>query len=318
MFQTNPKKLHLQRQIMYKKTLAHRNSFLDFNTKKYKSIFTKKRNCPVCFKKKYIKIFDKEGGSFVKCSNCTMVYLNPSFTEKSLIKYYSNNTDAQALSYEGESKFYTRIYNAGIKLIKKYLSGQKQKLLDVGCSSGFFLDIAKKKNFETYGIELNKKEYDIAKKKHITFNKELNEINLDFKFDIICLWDVFEHILNPHKILKTLRSKLKKNGIIFLQIPNSDSLAAKILREKCNVFDPIEHVNLYNKSTIEKIAKVNHFKIVKIISIIDEIKVIKNFLNYDDPYYGNFDESKKIKFLNPSSVHKNYQGYKLQILLKKN
>ena len=67
------------------------------------------------------------------------------------------------------------------------------------------------------------------------------------------MWDVFEHIKDPHKILKEIKKKLVKNGLIFMQIPSSDSIAAKILREKCNMFDPIEHVNLYNLNSLRKL-----------------------------------------------------------------
>ena len=53
------------------------------------------------------------------------------------------------------------------------------------------------------------------------------------------MWDVFEHIKNPHKILSEIKKRLNKKGLIFIQIPNSDSIAAKVLREKCNMFDPM-------------------------------------------------------------------------------
>ena len=41
-----------------------------------------------------IRIFQKEGGFFVKCNKCTMVYLDPVFKDKELIKYYKNNIGA--------------------------------------------------------------------------------------------------------------------------------------------------------------------------------------------------------------------------------
>ena len=184
------------------------------------------------------------------------------------------------------------------------------------CSGGFFLDLAKKKNWKTHGIEINKNEYLIAsKKKHIVWNKEISKLNIKEKFDVVTLWDVFEHIKDPHKILKEIKKKLVKNGLIFMQIPSSDSIAAKILREKCNMFDPIEHVNLYNLNSLRKLFSITKFKIIFIKSVIDEASVVKNFLNYDDPYLGNFKSSKKINFLSPKLIHKNFQGYKLQILI---
>ena len=188
--------------------------------------------------------------------------------------------------------------------------------MDLGCSGGFFLDIVKKKGWETFGIEINKKEFNIAKKKnHKVWNVELSKIDKKEKFDVITLWDVFEHIKDPHTILKEMKKRLNKKGLIFLQVPNSHSIAAQILREKCNVFDPIEHVNLYNVNSLKKLFSLTNFKVVNIKSVIDELSVVKNFLNYDDPYLGNFENSKKINFLDKKVIHDNFQGYKLQILI---
>ena len=78
--------------------------------------------------------------------------------------------------------------------------------------------------------------------------------------------------------------------MIFIQIPNSDSIAAKVLREKCNMFDPIEHVNLYNLSALKTLLlQILNFK-YKICNWW--IGSGKNYLNYDDPYSGNYNLSK--------------------------
>lgn len=100
---------------------------------------------------------------------------------------------------------------------------------------------------------------------------------MHFQFDVICLWDVFEHIKDRISFLKILKNHLHKNGLIFLQIPNADSLAARILQEKCKLFGGFEHVNLYNPSTIKKIAQKAGLHLVKIVSIINEMQPILNF-----------------------------------------
>ena len=83
--------------------------------------------------------------------------------------------------------------------------------MDLGCSGGFFLDIVKKKGWETFGIEINKKEFNIAKKKnHKVWNVELSKIDKKEKFDVITLWDVFEHIKDPHTILQEMKKRLNR------------------------------------------------------------------------------------------------------------
>ena len=72
-----------------------------------------------------------------------MVYLNPVFKNKSLILHYKNLCDLQSAIIKNENRFYIKIYTKGLNAIEKYK--KRGSLLDVGCSSGYFLDLAKKK-----------------------------------------------------------------------------------------------------------------------------------------------------------------------------
>lgn len=302
----NAKKLHQGRKFAYKKLQSYHKKLINSKTGKFSKKFTKKRSCPVCHKSNYYKIFDKSGGTYVKCNNCSMVFTNPVFKESALKIYYKNLNTGQATITKREKDFYREIYTKGLQAIEKVK--KTGRILDIGCSSGFFLDIAKEKGWQTYGIEPCKKEMQMCKDHNI-----LNSLDTKIKFDVITMWDVFEHIPNSNKQLKLLGHILAKGGIIFMQIPNSDSLAARIIQDKCNMFDGIEHANLYNPKTIKKIAENNGFQIIHLTTVISEIAVLNNYLSYEDPYFGtpNFNLP-----INENLIHKNLLGYKMQIIIK--
>jgi len=180
------------------------------------------------------------------------------------------------------------------------------------------LDIAKSRGWTTYGIELGSKEAKLAKLNHQVFEKDIQYLDSSKKFDVITMWDVIEHIKNGHIAMQHMRKRLVKNGFIFFQTPNVNSLAARILQEKCNVFDGLEHVNLYDKSTMHKLAKRNGFKVIYYESVISEIPVISNYLNYTNPYHG---ESKftnsVLGLIDDKKLHKELLGYKMQTILQK-
>ena len=81
------------------------------------------------------------------------------------------------------------------------------------------------------------------------------------------------------------------------------------------MFDPIEHVNLYNKDALKLLSKKHKLKILEMVSVIDELNVIKNYLNYEHPYLGSQTKFKEMKFLNTQNIHTSYLGYKLQVLI---
>ncbi len=310
------KEIHEKRSILYNTSIDNHKKYINQDTGLFQSEFVEYRKCPVCGNSNDSKVFEKEGGIYVKCEDCTMVYLNPVFTDDALTDYYTNNHALQSEIVENDQEFYLSIYNKGLDCIEKE-NTNKKKILDIGCSSGVFLDLAKKNEWQTFGVELNQKEAEFALQKgHNIYNKLLEDIAFDIKFDTITMWDVFEHLKDGEYYLNLMKNLLTKKGNIFLQIPTSDSLAAKILREKCNMYDGLEHVNLYGVETIKKLANKCGLEVLSIQTVISEIGVINNYLNYDEPYLGSTLNRTYIpNLVNEEVLHANLQGYKIQVVL---
>jgi len=312
------KKLHEKRVKMWDKSIANHKKYINNDTGLFEKKWVEHRVCPVCEKNTYIKIFKKEGGEYVKCLECSMVYTNPVFTNDALTDYYKNNHTEQSQIVESDTdNFYINLYNKGLDSIEK--TSKIGNILDIGCSSGIFLDAAKKRNWQTNGIELNQKEFEVTQKKgHTAYNQLLENITFKEKFNAISMWDVFEHIKDGQKYLNQMGNLLTKEGVIFLQIPSSDSLAAKILQEKCNMFDGLEHVNLYGVDTIKLLAQKCGLKVLSLNTVISEIGILNNYLNYEHPYFGSTKNKEFIpNLLDEKAIHENLMGYKLQVVLGK-
>ena len=113
-----------------------------------------------------------------------------------------------------------------------------------------------------------------------------------------------------------MKDILSDKGVIFLQIPSSDSLAAKILREHCNMYDGLEHVNLYGVETIKHLVDKCGLEVISLKTVISEIGVINNYLNYEDPYLGSTTNKEFIpNLIDERKLHETLQGYKIQIIL---
>ncbi len=311
------KELHQQRVQLWDASMANHLKYIDKESGLFEAKWVEQRSCPVCQSNDYSKIFQKSGGEYVKYLKCYMIYANPVFSDIALIDYYQNNHTNQSQLVENDDSFYINLYNMGLCSIEKYTANSN--ILDIGCSSGVFLDSAKKRGWITSGIELNKKEFELTQKKgHKAYNALLENIEFDEKFSAITMWDVFEHIKDGKEFLSRVKKLLTNDGVIFLQIPSSDSLAAKILQEKCNMFDGLEHVNLYGVETIKLLAKKCGLKVIAICTVISEIGVINNYLSYENPYFGSTTNKDFIpNLIDEKTIHQNLMGYKLQVILGK-
>jgi len=275
--------------------------------------------CPTCNYQPDESLFTKSSGDYAYCPRCDHIFLVNPISQEKLIEFYANYPTSSLEWHQNESEFYKRIYQQGIELIEPHRNGDR--LLDIGCSSGYFLSIAGLKGFDAFGIEPNAKEAGYALKNGIKLiGSTIDSLpaNLD-AFDVISLWDVLEHIRQPVSYLASMRSLLSKDGLVFVQIPTSDSLAARIMREKCNMFDGIEHQTLFSARSLDSAFKQAGFTCMAKNSVISEIHAITNYLSYQaDPYLDSPAAPFKADFLFGNQLDSNGMGYKIQAVYRVN
>jgi len=101
----------------------------------------------------------------------------------------------------------------------------KGKLFDVGCSTGFFLLIAKKFGFDVYGMEASSEAVEIAKrnfKLKVAQALTFDELPEDFKgpYKVVSAFEVLEHVEEPMKFLQGIYDLLEEEeGYLLLSCP---------------------------------------------------------------------------------------------------
>ncbi|MFC1674282.1 class I SAM-dependent methyltransferase [Candidatus Omnitrophota bacterium] len=163
------------------------------------------------------------------CKKCDLGMLDYKRSDKDLKIFYNRNYRKEfkpRLNKAPDLKelfdIYSNFQANRIKLIKKFLT-KKMKLLEIGCSVGMFLFHVKKYVKEITGIDYDSESAHFASRKCLSpiFDVDIENTNLKEKtFDIICMFQVLEHIKNPYEFLMKYRKYLKPNGIIYVEVPN--------------------------------------------------------------------------------------------------
>lgn len=154
-----------------------------------------------------------------------------------------------------QSNFWFKARNRLIfYLFNKYINKEKVlKTLEIGCGTGFVLsDLKKIQSLKLYGAEILLNGLKLASKRvpEAEFI-QLDVTNMQFvsEFDIICTFDVLEHIKEDRKAISNIYKALKENGLFFITVPQHRFLWAEI-DELSN------HKRRYKKSElIEKLHK---------------------------------------------------------------
>jgi len=299
-----------------------KETWVDPQTNRIRKEYVAERACPVCKRKDGEAAFIKNGFEHRRCS-CGMIYV-PEVLKGEYLNYVYADPDYEKethLSFRTEPRksFIEAIYLDGMYLMDKagVTSG---RMLDVGCSSGLFMELALKRGFEVRGVEPSEYAVNIAKEHDLDvvqgyFQKGMFE---NGSYDVVVLWDVLEHCEEPGEILQDSLDVLRPGGAFFLQVPNAMGLAPRIMRQDCNMFTGFGHINLFGPDTLRQVLEKNGFENVIMQTVISEISVINNYLNFYDPYHGpSLEKENILGVIDIDTIHDKLLGYKLQAVARK-
>ena len=108
---------------------------------------------------------------------------------------------------------------------------------------------------------------------------------------------------------------LKKNGKILINIPNVNSLSARLLHSECSMFHGHQHLNFYSPKTLTKFLKKKGFKINTLETVISDIDTVRNHMTFQLPYLG--ESTEKFYFLEADLMHENMMGYTILAVAQK-
>jgi len=214
---------------------------------------------------------DKVHYQIVKCKNCGLIYSNPILEAEKIEHLYKTSM----LTYCQQTEDIGRVYAYYLKKDLKYIPSQ-ERILEVGCGNGFFLEKAKELGFkEVYGIEPSQEAVAKANseiRQNIKVDIFRDGLFSENYFNAICHFQTFDHLINPSVFLQICHKMLKSKGIVFGINHNIESLFAKILREKCPMID-IEHIYLFSPKTLKKIYEQNGFQVIRMFKVRNNYKL---------------------------------------------
>jgi SAM-dependent methyltransferase len=189
-----------------------------------------------------------------KCRQCGFEFFDPSLA--------GGETFYKEVDREG---YYCPTRPEFARTINFATKNNLKRILDVGCGSGAFLDLAKQAGREAYGIELNKTAAQKARAKgHDVFEDLLHDLDLTKTggaFDLITLFQVLEHVPNPAQIMKEAAALLNPGGYIAIAVPSAEGIYRLI------PYDPHQwpphHVSRWRIADVRRLAETANMKLTE-------------------------------------------------------
>jgi 2-polyprenyl-3-methyl-5-hydroxy-6-metoxy-1,4-benzoquinol methylase len=217
-------------------------------------------SCPLCGGSSLKPRWDVGEYHIVGCDNCSLVFVKQLISANELAAHYAQVEDP---SYQEDNSACLDYYHHALRQLIERSQPLKGRLLDIGCSGGFFLDTMT--GWECYGNEISKSNADTAKQKHgdRIFNGPFEEYPLKEEyFDVITLQDVFDHMRDPVGTLDKCHAMLKPGGLIVVKVHNISCLYAKVSGKRFYAVVPPSHLFYYDESTLERILGRTGFRMI--------------------------------------------------------
>jgi len=222
--------------------------------------------CPFCGTSRPKKICAKPDRlkkpvDILRCAVCGLIFGWPFPTEEELRQLYSADyfhcdtpLHGGYEDYQGDEEEIKKTFQRRWKSLMRYVPAQRPlRVLDVGCATGIFLTVARDAGAVPFGVERSAYAAEIAQSKGIpVFQGQLEAASFETgSFDVITLWDVIEHVVDPLALLQSCAQRLHDGGILVLSTPDASSMLARLLGSYWLGFRSVgEHLYFFGHPTM--------------------------------------------------------------------
>ena len=197
----------------------------------------------------------------IKCKKCGVRRRKPEAIDE-----YEEDYHSYYLSQKGQVHPHTLSIFSDLMMERLRDFGKLARFLDVRCSTGRALSLARSVGFDCVGFDVSKCSVDNAIKMGFEAKYGLDVANAfeDKSFHIIHCSYVIEHVSNPMLFLERLHSFLRPNGILMLACPNYASLPRLVKGKAWGLWCLDSHLWQFTKNQMVRLLKERNYRVAKV------------------------------------------------------
>ncbi|HUJ79556.1 MAG TPA: class I SAM-dependent methyltransferase [Nitrospiria bacterium] len=133
------------------------------------------------------------------------------------------------------------------------LPGRPGRILDVGANDGHFLSLLPD-GWDASALEpVGAMRDELRKRTSTIFEGFIDDRGLGLpeeSFDVVCLFDVFEHLLDVRSAVNNIMDCLKPGGLVLIETGTTRCLPARLFKSLWWYYDYIEHLVFFSPSSL--------------------------------------------------------------------
>jgi SAM-dependent methyltransferase len=210
--------------------------------------------------------------TFVKCSDCGLVYQSPRLTLDGIRPYYED----QYIAHQPHARWGVlaplfraamgSLDRAKLRIAQRHATlGPSSHLLDVGCGSGSFLArVRNETGAAVAGVDFidlsHREEFDGVEFHHGVFYEQPCGRS---RFDAITMWHFLEHDYDPLRSLRHAWRALRPGGVLVVEVPRLDSLSFRLFGSRWPGVQAPQHTALFDRQRLVQMVSSAGFDVVE-------------------------------------------------------
>ena len=201
-------------------------------------------HCPVCGNPRLEALRGYSRAHLVHCADCGLIFAGRWPTERELTAHY------QDYGHWRDSPVTRQRYRELLRSFEP--ERHTNKLLDVGCGSGMFLEEARTRGWDVSGTEYGEGPRALARSRglHVVRAPVTDQTFVANSFDVVTAFEVFEHVRDPRHEATVITEVLRPGGLLYCTTPNFNSLSRRVLGPRWSIIEYPEHLWYFTASTI--------------------------------------------------------------------
>ncbi len=228
--------------------------------------FTK---CTVC-RSNTVPFLFKNGYTLLQCPACHLIRTDLHDDYNGFVnRYYQkgyftgDRTRIAYADYEDDKPYIVENMRKFFSFLRAFKPSGT--LLDVGCALGFSTQLALQYGYLAHGIDPS--EYAVKKAQSLVGKQRIRKAKISDlrtgspgRYDVVTMFDVFEHLASPGQDLQTVRSILKKDGVLIVATGDTGSLFARLMGRRWTFYNPPQHLYFFNRDTMIRMLREKGFE----------------------------------------------------------
>jgi 2-polyprenyl-3-methyl-5-hydroxy-6-metoxy-1,4-benzoquinol methylase len=223
------------------------------------------RECPVCGGRDADFLCQRPDLLAVeRCQTCGMMFVRRIPSERQLTDYYQTYASQKGYTKQRPLSWLERAAACSQNL---YIEATEQTgglvgrtVLDIGCSTGDFLELIKFKGGRPEGVEIDAPAREEARSRGYTVHATLPGSG---PYDVTSALQVLEHLSNPDEMVAAMVRLTKPEGRVLLAVPNAGEVS-HLGRDWLGFRVDLEHFNYFTTGTLADLLRrhgllVEHF-----------------------------------------------------------